>query len=88
MVLETVDTTQFAVRMISGSRREAAENYALLGHYSLRNDPEERSSQVRSRCINRNGPHWVDFTTLQSKYSEEKRENYKRQHNYTYTKKY
>ena len=88
LVLEIVDIIQFAVIVISGSRREAAENWALLGHYSLRNGPEERSSQVRSRCINTNGPHEADFTALQNKYSEEKRENYKSQHNYTYTRKY
>jgi hypothetical protein len=34
-------------RMISGFRREADENCALLGHSrcSLRNNPDERSSQ-------------------------------------------
>jgi len=33
--------------VISGFHREAADNWDLLGyyHYSLRNDPEERSSQ-------------------------------------------
>ena len=74
--------------MISGSRREAAEICPLLCHYSLRNDTEEGSSQVHSRCTNRNGPYKVDFTTLQNKYPEEKHENYKSKYNYIDTKKY
>jgi hypothetical protein len=32
--------------MISGFHRKVDDNCALLGYYSLRNDPEERSYQA------------------------------------------
>jgi hypothetical protein len=53
LLLLTVNTNSFCV--ISGFRREVAENCALLGlysayggklRYSLRNNPYERSSQL------------------------------------------